>query len=196
MSKFVIVVDAQRDFMMTDGALYVPGAQDLVGPMNRWLARLDPGDTAGALLTFDTHDAETYASSAEAGQFPLHCVRGEAGWQSMIDADAVPAASPLYTLEKSVFAIWDEPNLLIRDARSPARPATPRDRFFEHLLQCGVLEVIVIGVAADFCVRWAVEGLVARGFRVIVPAEMTCGIARQIAALAEDEWAGKDVSIA
>jgi nicotinamidase-related amidase len=77
MAKFVIVVDAQRDFMTPDGALYVGGADALIGPMNDWLGTLDPADTSGVLLTFDTHYAETYAATAEAAQFPIHCVRGE-----------------------------------------------------------------------------------------------------------------------
>ncbi len=194
--RFVIVVDAQQDFMTPDGALYVPGAQSLIGPMNAWLKDMDPGETAGVLLTFDTHYAETYAASAEAAQFPLHCVRNSPGWQSVIDVDAIAAAIPLYTLEKGVFAMWEEPDVTIRDARHPDRPATPRDRFFDELRQGGIGEVTVVGVAADFCVRWAVEGLIARGFRVTVPTAMTCGIARQITEVATEEWTGKGVEIA
>ncbi len=194
--RFVIVVDAQQDFMMPDGALYVPGAQSLIGPMNAWLKALDPGETAGVLLTFDTHYVETYAASAEAAQFPLHCVRNSPGWQSVIDVDAIAAAIPLYTLEKGVFAMWEEPDVVIRDARHPERPATPRDRFFDELRQGGIGEVTVIGVAADFCVRWAVEGLIGRGFRVVVPATMTSGIVRQITDVAAEEWTGRDVEIA
>lgn len=43
---------------------------------------------------------------------------------------------------------------------------------------------------ADYCVRWAVEGLVARGFRVTDYAALTRGISRQIDALIADEWSG------
>lgn len=195
-SRFVIVVDAQRDFMLPDGALYVAGAETLVAPMNTWLAALDPADTQGVLMTFDTHDAATYVQSAEAAQFPIHCVRGSSGWQSALDPGAIDPAIPLHTLEKGVFAMWEEPDVTIRDARMPARPAVPRDRFFDGLRQRGVGEVVVIGVAADFCVRWAVEGLVARGFHVTVPQAMTRGIARQIDTVAAQEWAGRAVALA
>nr|WP_249403780.1 isochorismatase family protein [Sphingomonas sp. CFBP 13720] len=52
-----------------------------------------------------------------------------------------------------------------------------RDVFFAQLRADGVQDVTVVGVAADYCVRWAVERLIACGFRVTVPADLTRGIA-------------------
>ena len=161
MFRFVIVVDAQRDFMVPDGALYVGGADALIGPMNNWLAALDATDTAGVLLTFDTHDADTYPSSAEAAQFPIHCVREGPGWQSVIAADRIDPAIPVYRLEKGVFDMWAEPGLSLR--RIGTAETHDRDAFFAALRASGVEEVEVVGVAADYCVRWAVEELVALG---------------------------------
>ncbi len=195
MSRFVIVVDAQGDFMMPEGALYVAGAEALVAPMNAMLASLAPEETAGVLLTFDTHELEAYTRSAESEQFALHCVRGSAGWETVLDVDAIDPAIPLYTLEKGVFAMWEEPDVTIRNARDLALAPVSRDRFFDALRAKGVDEVVVIGVAADFCVRWAVEGLITRGFRVTIPAELTRGIARQIDAVAAQEWATARVAI-
>ena len=94
MSRFVIVVDAQRDFMMPDDALYVAGAEGLVGPMNDMLASLSSADTAGVLLTFDTHEPEPYARSAQAGQFRMHCGRDSAGWQTVLDVTAIDPKNP------------------------------------------------------------------------------------------------------
>lgn len=193
--KFVIVVDAQRDFMLPDGALYVAGAEALVRPLNAWLAALDPADVEGVLMTFDTHFAETYPGTAEAAQFPIHCVRGSAGWELAIDPDAIDPTIPVHTLEKGVFAMWEEPDVTIRAMRSPEARPIPRDRFFDDLRRRGVEDVLVAGVAADFCVRWAVEGLIARGFRVVVPRRLTRGIVRQIGAVVADEWTGRDVAL-
>ena len=195
MSRFVIVVDAQRDFMMPDDALYVAGAEGLVGPMNDMLASLSSADTAGVLLTFDTHEPEPYGRSAEAGQFPLHCVRDSAGWQTVLDVTAIDPKIPLYTLEKGVFAMWEETDVTIRDARDLRATSVLRDRFFDRLWAEGVDEIMVIGVAADFCVRWAVDGLIERGFRITVPADLTRGIVRQIEAVAAEEWATARVAI-
>lgn len=193
---FVIVVDAQYDFMMPDGALYVDGAEALVGPTNDWLAELRPADVAGVLFTFDTHTPETYAGSAEAGQFPPHCMRGTPGWASVLDPARVDPAIPLYRLEKNVFAMWEEPHVLIGDLRDPLAPTSPRDAFFDALTARGIAEVTVVGVAADYCVRWAVDGLVARGFRVTVPAGLTRGIARQIETVVAEDWPAGAVALA
>ncbi len=195
MSRFVIVVDAQRDFMLPDGALYVAGAEALVAPMNEMLASLGPAETAGVLLTFDTHEPEPYARSAEAGQFPLHCVRDSAGWQTVLDVTAIDPRIPLYTLEKGVFAMWEETDVTILDARNSKVASVPRDRFFDRLRAAGVDEVVVFGVAADFCVRWAVDGLIERDFRITVPATLTRGIVRQIDAVAAEEWTTAGVAI-
>ncbi len=194
MARFVIVVDTQWDFMACEGALSVAGAAATVEPMRAWLAALSPTDTHGVLFTFDTHFRETYAASAEAALFPLHCVRGTQGWTNMLDVALIDPAIPVWRIEKGVFDMWAEPDLAIDDARDPAAPPIQRERFFADLAR-DVREVTVIGVAADYCVRWAVEGLVARGFAVTVPAALTRGIDRQIETVAADDFFGKALTV-
>lgn len=194
MPSFVIVVDMQRDFVAPDGALSVAGAADLVAPMQVWLASLDPADVRGVLFTADTHLPDIYAVSDEARQFPPHCERGTPGWALVVDPAALDPAIPRYRLEKGVFDMWAEPGLAIERIDAPG--SADRDAFFAELRSAGVEEVTVVGVAADYCVRWAVEGLVARGFRVTVPAGLTRGIARQIDAVAIEEWPAAPVVVA
>lgn len=191
MSRFVIVVDTQKDFMDADGALSVPGADALALPMAEWLASLSPATTAGVLFTFDTHDARAYPASPEALDFPIHCVRGTAGWGNVLDVALVDPAISAWRIEKGVFDMWAEEDGMVADARDPAELQVPRDDFFANLQARGVEEVAVIGVAADYCVRWAVSGLLDRGFRVIVPAGLTRGIVRQIDAVAAEDFAGR-----
>lgn len=193
MPNFVIVVDMQRDFVAADGALPVPGAEEIVAPMQAWLAGLHPGDTAGVLFTFDTHVPEVYAVSEEAKQFPPHCVEGTPGWELMVDPGAVGPGIPVLRLEKGVFDMWAEPGLAVE--RIGSGEAADRDGFFAGLTASGIDVVTVVGVAADYCVRWAVEGLIARGFRVTVPIGLTRGIARPISQVAAEEWPGAAVAI-
>jgi nicotinamidase/pyrazinamidase len=193
MKRFVIVVDTQADFMRPDGALAVTGADALIAPMQAWLASLPPLETIGVLFTFDTHYADSYPGSAEAAQFPIHCVHGTPGWANVLDTGAVVPAIPVYTLEKGVFDMWAEPGIEI------VSPATgekmDRDAFFTTLKARGVAEVVVIGVAADYCVRWAIDGLVERGFAVEVPPALTRGIARPIEQVLADDFAGAPVHL-
>jgi len=191
--RFVIAIDTQRDFMMPDGALYVGGAEVLIAPMQDWLATLKAPDVAGVLLTFDTHDLETYPLSPEAAQFPIHCVRDEPGWQSVVAPERIDPAIPVYRLEKGVFDMWAEPGLSLERIGNAER--IDRDAFFAALRMSGVEQVEVVGVAADYCVRWAVEGLVARGFRVTIPTALTRGISRQIDAVLADEWSERAVTL-
>ncbi len=162
--------------------------------MQRWLATLDPAAVAGVLFTADTHVPDIYAGSEEAKQFPLHCAIGTSGWALVVDPGAIDPAIPRYRLEKGVFDMWAEPGLVLEAIDGGA--AQDRDAFFAALLAAGVREVEVVGVAADYCVRWAVEGLLARGFRVTVPAALTRGIAQPVEAVARDAWAGQAVTVA
>lgn len=195
MTRFVVVVDTQWDFMAADGALSVTGAADLVEPMQRWLAALAPDDTCGVLFTYDTHEPAIYARSAEAEAFPPHCVRGSAGWANVLDPALLDPAIPAWTIEKGVFDMWAEDGLTIADARNPQGPTIEREAFFARLKADGVSRVTVIGVAADYCVRWAIEGLVARGFAVEVPGSLTRGIERQIDVVAAQDFGDGRVSI-
>jgi len=190
MARFVVVVDTQWDFMAGEGALSVAGADALVAPMQAWLSALTPDEVAGVLFTFDTHFAETYAASPEAQMFPIHCVRGTRGWGNMLDVALVDPAIPAWRIEKGVFDMWAEPGLAIEDGRDAERPTIEREAFFADLAARSVTDVTVIGVAADYCVRWAVDGLIAHGFAVTVPAGLTRGIERQIDAVAAEDFAG------
>ena len=195
MKSFVIVVDVQRDFMCADGALPVPGAEALIAPTNDWLAARSPAETQGSLFTFDTHLPEVYAGSAEAELFPPHCVRGSAGWESVLRTDRVDPLIPLYRLEKPVFDMWAE-TALVEPLDRADGAGVPRDQFFEQLKASGVEQVTVIGVAADYCVRWAIDGLLAQGFAVEVPTRLTRGIDRQIEAVGREAFEGRGLVLA
>jgi nicotinamidase/pyrazinamidase len=196
MQRIIIVVDTQYDFMAADGALSVAGAEALATPMRDWLKALDPAEAAGVVFTFDTHLPDAYAGSEEAETFPIHCVRGTPGWANMLDVALVDRAIPAWRIEKGVFDMWAEPGLAIEDARDPAAPRIDRDRFFADLKARGVSEAVVIGVAADYCVRWAIDGLLDRGFAVTVPAGLTRGIARQIETVAVEDFGGRALRVA
>lgn len=193
MRDLIIVVDTQADFMLPDGALPVPGADAIVQPLAAWLGRRTAADTAAIVFTFDTHFAETYPDSAEAQLFPIHCIKGTPGWRNLVDPLSVPATIACRTLEKGVFDMWAEDGLLLRDPRGTLLPV-PREAFFAGLRKEGIDRAIVVGVAADYCVRWAIDGLVDRGFAVSVPADLTRGIERSIEQVLCEDFVNRPVS--
>lgn len=194
MKQVVIVVDTQGDFIRPDGALSVSGADALMAPMEAQLRALTPDETEAVIFTFDTHDPQTYPGSAEAEQFPPHCYRESEGWRNMLSPDVIDPAIPAFALEKGVFAMWAEPGLTLTPMQHAGAPRD-RDGFFAELRARGIEEALVFGVAADYCVRWAIDGLVERGFRVRVPAVLTRGISRDIATVVAEEFAGRGVEV-
>ncbi|MFD2137119.1 hypothetical protein ACFSLT_21800 [Novosphingobium resinovorum] len=69
-----------------------------------------------------------------------------------------------------------------------------REAFFRDLAARGVDRVTVVGVAADYCVRWAVEGLLVRGFDVDIPASLTRGSPGMLMPLPRN-WAARTACI-
>lgn len=78
MSKLLIVVDMQKDFI--DGALGTPEAQDIVEKVNQKIKEYDKnGDLV--IFTADTHE-ENYLDTQEGRCLPVpHCIRGTKGWE-------------------------------------------------------------------------------------------------------------------
>jgi nicotinamidase/pyrazinamidase len=179
---FDIVIDVQNDFMSPYGKLYVPNAKTLVEPIQQHIASLD---SRGVLFTYDTHIEQVYANSEEAKQFPIHCIKASDGWQLAIDHSAVTI--PKFRLEKGVFNMWQERVLFVHGDNS----IIDRDLFFEELLDQGIKRLRFCGVAADYCVKWGIEGALARGFEVSVLADLTMGIERDMKQVVHDDFADR-----
>ncbi len=172
--SMLLVVDTQYDFMMSDGALYVPDAEELIVPLIRYVKNLDPDKFAAAYFTMDTHDEYTYATSKEAEQFPPHCLIGTPGWSNVINLDLIEAPEiEVYVQHKNVFDMWAETNNVYTDDIFSS--GTERDVFWTDLKD-NIDTVYVCGVATDVCVYFAVKGLLERGFVVVVLADLTRGI--------------------
>lgn len=187
---FDIYIDVQCDFMFPDGKLHVPGAERLVEHIQDEIECLD-ADSAGALFTFDTHIREIYEQSEEAKQFALHCEKNTAGWQLAVDPFTAPV--PIYWLEKPVFNMWETPGLRVQRMHGIGMD---RDAFFLYLKANGVNTLRFRGVAADYCVKWAIEGALERGFNVLVVGHLTAGIERDMEQVIREDFDGKPVELA
>jgi nicotinamidase/pyrazinamidase len=154
-------VDAQADFMLPGGKLYVPGAEKLVPNIGRLV---HAAAETGALLV-SSGDAHP-EGDPEFHKFPPHCLRGTPGARIIPEgleksfrtipndpAYTLPAdilRSPQVVIEKQTLDVFDNPHT---------------SALVERL---GDAEYVVFGVVTEYCVRCAVEGLRARGRKVSV----------------------------
>ncbi len=155
-------VDAQADFMLPGGKLYVPGAEKIIPNIERLVAA---AVEAGALLVSsgDSHPE----GDPEFERFPPHCLRGTSGARIVPEGLAanfctVPndpsRAMPSHVLsfhqvvfEKQTLDVFDNPHAGELVDQLPADA-----------------EYVVFGVVTEYCVKCAAMGLLERGRKVAI----------------------------
>lgn len=169
MTKALIVIDVQNDFC-PGGALAVPGGDDIVAGING----LMPGYER-VILTQDWHPAGhgSFASSHPGHDpmnvidmpygpqvlWPDHCIQGSQGAAFHPDLNT------------------DRADLIIRKGYNPAIDSY--SAFFEndqktptglegYLRTRGVTELVMVGLATDFCVNFSAQDAAKLGFAVTV----------------------------
>lgn len=160
-------VDTQYDFMRPDGKLYVPGAESLEGNLEKLTnhARLKGIRTVNSKDWHNVNSKEFSSTPDFVNTFPPHCLARTKG------AEYVPA-----TAVRSSYNIdWDrmgfnealllrEREIVIRKDAFDVFTGNPNtDRIVQVL---SPKTAIVYGVATNFCVDYAVEGLAKRGIQV------------------------------
>jgi nicotinamidase/pyrazinamidase len=154
-SRALLVVDMQNDFM-PGGALAVSGGHEIVGRINR-LAR----QFTNVVLTQDWHcPGHTSFASSHPGRaaydtfdafygpqvlWPDHCVMGTPGAEFHPDLD-IPHAG--LVLRKGYNAAVDSYSAFLEADRQT------RTGLDGWLNSRGITEVVICGVATDFCVGW------------------------------------------
>jgi nicotinamidase/pyrazinamidase len=163
-------VDAQADFMLPAGKLYVPGAEKTIPNLNRLVEEA----RQGRVLLISSADAHEPADR-EFREWPVHCVKGTAGAELIPEARAInllvipnqenfafPVDLGAYRqilLEKNTLDVFDNPNT---DALL-ARLQAPREGRVKSNLG-----VLVFGVVTEYCVGLAADGLLRRGYDVSI----------------------------
>ncbi len=191
-------VDTQRDFMEPGGALFVPGAPEIVSNLER-LTRCAREHGVQVIAPMDDHtpaDPEISARPDFRETFPPHCMRGTPGQQRI---GATAPKNPLY-IENRPYTRTELADLLRahrgeifikKQAISPfTNPATE-----EILRLLAPQTVIVYGVCADFCVHQTVMGLADGTRRVYVVRDATRAIDAEVALRCEAEWRRRGVEM-
>ncbi len=99
--------------------------------------------------------------------WPVHCVQGTPGAELVPELDAARADR---VLEKGV-----DPRVEMYSAfYDPLKHPRCSDSGLAGVLRgAGVTDVFVVGLAADYCVRFTAEDAAAEGFRTVIVAEGT-----------------------
>lgn len=156
-------VDTQLDFVCPAGALYTPGAEDVVHQLKE-LTRFAGANEIPLISTADAHSE----NDPEFREWKPHCVIGTTGQQKVATSllknplvlttapdgltkvEAEVASSSQIIVQKQKIDCFTNPNL------KPLLDLLRADRF------------LVYGVLTEFCVRSALFGLLQMGFRVEV----------------------------
>ena len=171
--KILWDVDTQVDFMLPDGKLYVPGAEETAPAMRRLV---EAARAAGIVhvASADDHeliDDEISDAPDFSTTYPPHCLRGTRGARKIPETeqvDPVPitlASLPERYLEgreflllKKSFDVFTNPNA---------------ERLLEHL---DPDQIVVFGVATDVCDDAAIRGFLERGRDVLFVEDAARGL--------------------
>lgn len=144
----LIVVDVQNDFC-PGGTLAVAHGDEVVAPLNELIEEfLERGDPV--YKSRDWHPPQTKHFEAYGGTWPVHCVQNTKGaeFHPQLKDDPRIRVISKGLGDTDCYSAFDETDLA------------------EQLRDQGVQEVLVGGLATDYCVKNTVIDALKRGFKV------------------------------
>ncbi len=192
-------VDTQYDFMMPDGKLYVPGADQLLPNLEQLThyARQKGIPILGSVDYHNPDDPEISDRPDFKETFPPHCLKGDAGQEKIaatrprnplwIDSRPIESRQLKQMVEahkgeiifrKQRFDVFSNPN--VEPVLEILKPET----------------IVVYGVALDVCDRYAMEGFLRLGkFNLYLVEDATRPIYEERGRELIGKWKGQGVHI-
>lgn len=212
MSRALIIVDVQNDFC-EGGALPVTGGADLAVAISEYVDA-HQGQFDHVVATQDWHiDPGNHFSAAPdfKDSWPPHCVAGTRGAELHEDLDteyieaffrkgqftaAYSGFEGLLAPEDAVPTGERQPGSMPGANDSPqSAPDWDAIGLDEWLRSNDVEDVVVVGLATDYCVRATALDAVQAGYGVTVIRSLTAGIAEDLdEAVAEMELGGVEIA--
>ena len=188
-------VDTQVDFMLPEGKLYVPGAEETREAMGR----LVHGARAAGVVhvaSADDHELTDPEISEEPDfetTYPPHCLRGTPGAAKIPETeqvDPLPLGATPYPprLLRELVASRREILLLKKSYSVFVNPSTdPLLALFDPA------EIVVFGVATDVCDHAAIMGMLDRGRRVVFVEDAARGLSDALVESCTAVWRERGV---
>jgi len=155
-------VDVQADFMLPGGKLYVPGAEELLPNIRNLTDAARRGE-----VFLVSHGCFHSANDPEFKQFPPHCIKGTPG------AEFVPEAltDNFVRIENNANArlpedLFKYQQIILEKQTLDVFESRHANELVERLGSAA--QFVVFGVVTEFCVSYAVRGLLQRKRRVAV----------------------------
>ncbi len=155
-------VDVQADFMLPGGNLYVPGAEKLLPNIRR----LTDAARQGKVFLV-SHGCFHTPDDPEFKIFPPHCVKGTAGAELVAEALTEKVARVPNVADAKLpedFSRYQQ--ILLEKQTLNIFESRHADALVQRLGSRA--EFVVFGVVTEYCVSFAVKGLLERGRRVAV----------------------------
>lgn len=156
--------------MLPGGKLYVPGAEKIIPNINRLVEAAREGRVF-LISSADAHNAD----DVELRDWPPHCMKGSPG------ADLLPEACATRRLvipNEAGFAVPKDfsgvQQVILQKDQLDVFGNPHAGSLLELLKERGsrafaaILEFVVFGVATEYCVRCAADGLLRKGCRVAI----------------------------
>ncbi|MEA2024857.1 MAG: isochorismatase family protein [Actinomycetota bacterium] len=158
----LIVVDVQNDFADPDGSLYVAGGEETIPFINEQIAAASESG-ATIVYTRDWHPESTPHFAKDGGIWPVHCV-GET-WGSEFHPDLMVTGGEV---KKGTSGEDGYSGFTVRDPETGTESSTGLQ---DLLSDDGITDVIVLGLATDYCVKETALDAVRLGFSTTLLAD-------------------------
>ena len=173
----LIVVDMQKDFM-PGGALAVPEGDEIVGLINALMGNFElvvasqdqhpPDHASFAANNPGTKEGEIIKlEGLDQVMWPVHCVRGTAGAEFV---EGLDVASIHKVVEKGTDVNIDSYSAFFDNDHRKATGLA------DYLKEKGVHRVYVVGVAADYCVKFTALDAAQLGLETFLVRDASRGV--------------------
>jgi nicotinamidase/pyrazinamidase len=158
----LVVVDVQNDFADPDGSLYVRDSAAAIAAVNE---AVKAAKAAGGTVVYtqDWHPPDTPHFAKDGGTWPVHCVAGT--WGAELHPDLVVDG------ERVRKGSGGEDGYSGFTMADPETGATSSTGLAELLRSRDVENVVVVGLATDYCVKATALDAVELGFSTTVIAD-------------------------